>query len=296
MSALRWALLVIAVAAVGCYFVRAAGQRLLYPAPPLAGRDDVALGSRAERIWLESPGARTEAFLLASTAARRAPAPLVLYAHGNGELIDYWVDNSSRCAPRARRCCSSSIRATAARRARRPRPRSQQAMVAAFDWAAARPGVDRARIIGWGRSLGGGAICALARERPLAALVLESTFTSVRAMAPELFRVPGFLVRDPFDNLEVVRAFAGPILLLHGERDQIDPGRARARTPGRGRARRAARAAVRSQRLRSAVGAARRIPAGTVIDQGHSAAPAGKSPRRDGTTQNAWPDGASITT
>ena len=35
--------------------------------------------------------------------------------------------------------------------------------------------------------------------------------------------IPGFLVRDPFDNLEVVRAFAGPILLLHGERDQSIP-------------------------------------------------------------------------
>jgi hypothetical protein len=59
LSALRWAVLVIAFAAVGCYFVRAAGQRMLYPAPPFAGDDDVPLGPRAERIWLESPGART---------------------------------------------------------------------------------------------------------------------------------------------------------------------------------------------------------------------------------------------
>jgi fermentation-respiration switch protein FrsA (DUF1100 family) len=30
-------------------------------------------------------------------------------------------------------------------------------------------------------------------------------------------------VRDPFDNLEVVRSFQGPILLLHGEYDQSIP-------------------------------------------------------------------------
>jgi fermentation-respiration switch protein FrsA (DUF1100 family) len=96
-------------------------------------------------------------------------------------------------------------------------------MVAAYDWAAAQPGVDRARILAWGRSLGGGAVCMLARERPLAALVLESTFTSMRAMAKALFGVPGFLVRDRFDNLELVRTFAGPILQFHGQHDPSIP-------------------------------------------------------------------------
>ena len=223
MSTLRWALLVIGIAAVGCYFVRAAGQRLLYPAPPFARDDAVALGPRSERIWLESPGARTEAFLLASTASGGRPAPLVLYTHGNGELIDVWVDQFEPL-----RAAGVSILLVEypgyGRSSGSPSEVSiTRAMAAAFDWAAAQPGVDRAHIIGWGRSLGGGAICALARERPLAALVLESTFTSVRAMAYDLFRVPAFLVRDSFDNLEVVRTFAGPILLLHGERDQSIP-------------------------------------------------------------------------
>lgn len=222
MSALRWAVLVIAIAAVGCYFVRAAGQRLLYPAPPFAGDDDVVLGPRSERIWLDGPGTRTEAFLLASTSGDR-PAPLVLYTHGNGELIDHWIDQFEPL-----RAAGVSILLVEypgyGRSSGSPSEASiRQAMVVAFDWAAAQPGVDRTRVIGWGRSLGGGAICALARERPLAALVLESTFTSVRAMAHELFRVPAFLVRDSFDNLEVVRAFAGPILLLHGEHDQSIP-------------------------------------------------------------------------
>jgi hypothetical protein len=93
-------------------------------------------------------------------------------------------------------------------------------MTLAYDLAAARPDVDAERIVGYGRSLGGGAVCALSRERRLAALVLESTFTSVRSMARR-FGLPRFLVRDPFDNASAVRAFEGPILLVHGERDEI---------------------------------------------------------------------------
>src|SRR5436190_466438 len=76
-----------------CLFIHAAGQRLLYPAPPRPS-GDVALDAAAERIWLEGAGARTEAFFLASTAPvnESTATPLVLYAHGNGELIDYWLD------------------------------------------------------------------------------------------------------------------------------------------------------------------------------------------------------------
>jgi fermentation-respiration switch protein FrsA (DUF1100 family) len=93
---------------------------------------------------------------------------------------------------------------------------------AAYDRALADPRVDPERIVGWGRSLGGGAICALARERELAAIVLESTFTSIRAQARAL-GLPGILVRDPFDNLALVRGYGGPLLLLHGEHDTSIP-------------------------------------------------------------------------
>jgi hypothetical protein len=224
-------------------------RALLFPRPA-SGPGDAALatlaGLGARQVWLDAAAARIEAWLLPAPtqlpartgreAAATGPAagrpvgphPLLLYAHGNGELIDHWA----RAFEPVREWGVSVLLVEYpgyGRSSGAPSETSiREALVAAYDWAVAQPEIDGARILGHGRSLGGGAICALSRERRLAALVLESTFSSFRSMARR-FGIPGFLVRDPFDNLAAVRAFAGPVLLLHGARDSlIAPWHARA--------------------------------------------------------------------
>ena len=97
-----------------------------------------------------------------------------------------------------------------------------QIFVAAYDDLVSRKDIDSSRIIFFGRSLGGGAVCALAQERSSAALILMSTFTSVRSFAKQ-FLLPSFLVRDPFDNLSVIKNYPGPVLILHGRHDEVIP-------------------------------------------------------------------------
>ncbi|MFT7463082.1 MAG: fermentation-respiration switch protein FrsA (DUF1100 family) [Pseudohongiellaceae bacterium] len=96
------------------------------------------------------------------------------------------------------------------------------AMVAAYDQAVARADVDGDRVVGLGRSLGGGAVCSLTRHRELAALILSSAFTTVRDLSGQFF-LPGFAVRDPFDNEAVLASYEGPVLLFHGEDDDVVP-------------------------------------------------------------------------
>ena len=84
------------------------------------------------------------------------------------------------------------------------------------------PRVDAARIIGYGRSLGGGAMAQLAARRPLAALVLESSVITVADMVRE-YHVPDFLLVNRFDTRAVLTTFRQPVLLLHGTRDDIIP-------------------------------------------------------------------------
>ena len=92
----------------------------------------------------------------------------------------------------------------------------------AHDWLSARPEIDRSKIIGYGRSLGAGAICTLIGQKPLAALVLSSAFTSLAPLAWRML-APPMLLRDRFDNLEAVKRFDGPVLVIHGTRDEVIP-------------------------------------------------------------------------
>jgi len=96
------------------------------------------------------------------------------------------------------------------------------AMDAGYDRISEDPRVDGARIFGFGESLGGGAICLLARDRHLRALILQSTFPSLDIFAARYW-APAFLLRDHFDSYSSVANFSGPVLVIHGSHDQLIP-------------------------------------------------------------------------
>ena len=199
-------------------------RSVLFPRPPrpdhspAEGRNDVDVARLG-------PGRQVEAWYLPPTGeSDRRPSPAIVFTHGNGELIDYWLDEFDLLRasglgvflveyPGYGRSGGSPSEASIAR-----------TMGDAYDYLVARTDVDPERIIAYGRSVGGGAAGALIRQRTVAALVLESSFTSVRQMARRhgLF---GPLVRDPFDTLDAVGDFEGPVLVIHGRDDRLIPAR-----------------------------------------------------------------------
>jgi uncharacterized protein len=95
---------------------------------------------------------------------------------------------------------------------------------AARDALLRQDGVDRARVLYLGESLGGAVALALAIDQPPAAVILQSTFTSVRDMARLHYPfIPRGLVPDAYPSLRLISRLHVPLLVLHGARDRIVP-------------------------------------------------------------------------
>ena len=69
------------------------------------------------------------------------------------------------------------------------------------------------------------AIRDLAIDRPCRALILESPFTSIRDMAAAVlpFIPVGPLLRTRYDNLAKIPRVPVPLLIVHGEADEVVP-------------------------------------------------------------------------
>jgi fermentation-respiration switch protein FrsA (DUF1100 family) len=86
-----------------------------------------------------------------------------------------------------------------------------------------RKGYKPEQIVIHGESLGGAAAMDLASRKPAAALVLEAPFTSVKAVASRVLPLIGPLFVRGFDNLERVKRIHSPLLIVHGDRDEVIP-------------------------------------------------------------------------
>jgi fermentation-respiration switch protein FrsA (DUF1100 family) len=194
--------------------------RMMFPAPVAVSI--VGAPANAQQIWLESAAGRTEAWFLPPLTPAPTLPPLRLFGHGNGELIDYWPAEFTE--PRLWGMAVLLVEYPGYGRSEgSPSEASVGAVFrAAYDWAIENEHVDPARIVGYGRSLGGGAVALVSAERRLAALILESAWTSARRFARR-YGAPQLLVRDPFDNVAAVEAFTEPVLVLHGVHDAIIP-------------------------------------------------------------------------
>lgn len=96
---------------------------------------------------------------------------------------------------------------------------------AAYRWLVEEKRVPKDRLVLFGESLGSAVALDLALSRPCRALVLESPFASVPAMARAVYPfLPLWpFVRTRYDNEGKVRRLAVPLLVLHGERDEVVP-------------------------------------------------------------------------
>ena len=86
-------------------------------------------------------------------------------------------------------------------------------------------GVKEKNIVIYGESLGTGVATHVSQNKNFAGVVLETPFTSMIDAAKKFYPyIPvGLLLKDKFDNKSKIKNIKVPILIMHGEADQIVP-------------------------------------------------------------------------
>ncbi len=97
--------------------------------------------------------------------------------------------------------------------------------VAALTLVQNRLGVEAKNLILFGQSLGAAVATEMAGRCRCQGLILEAPFTSIRDMAKTVFPfLPvGLLLQTKFDVVETIARVNVPLLVLHGDRDDVVP-------------------------------------------------------------------------
>ena len=174
-----------------------------------------------ERFWLATEQGKVEGWILHSqTVTQQRPGMGVIIAHGNRELIDFYLERAEFYQDLGFTVLMGEYRGYGRSAGKPSREKIGRDAIRFFDILAALPGVDAQRILFHGRSLGGAVLAELAHHRRPAAIILESVFSSVKAMARG---APNFLLTDNYDTGAAMRAYNGPVLIIHGKRDEVVP-------------------------------------------------------------------------
>ena len=174
-----------------------------------------------EQFWLKTEQGDVEWWLFKGNgvdATHKGPA--VLMAHGNRELIDFYLNRAEAYQSMGFTVLLGEYRGYGRSAGTPSRKRIASDYRRFYDHLKSLPAVDPKCIVFHGRSLGGSVLSELSRHRPPAAIIVESTFTSIKAMA---HGAPDILLSDNFDTVSALLDYRGPILIIHGIRDNVVP-------------------------------------------------------------------------
>jgi fermentation-respiration switch protein FrsA (DUF1100 family) len=220
MAVVKWTFI---VAASG-YFALAAlmyfAQRSLMYFPETVRTSPAGAGfPQAQEIWLDpADGER----VIAWHVPPRDDKPVILYFHGNGGSIRLRVDRFQKIVAAGVGLVGLSYRGYGGSTGTPTEQGLIEDARAAYAFAAERyPG----RVAVWGESLGTGVAIALAGEKPVTHVILDAPYTSTVDVAADLywFLPVRLLMKDQFRSDERIRHVKAPVLILHGDRDDVVP-------------------------------------------------------------------------
>ena len=220
MTLLKW--LVVAAAVYGGFvaLIYAAQRSLMYFPERLRTAPAAAGLGMAEELMLDTADGEK---VIVWHVPPRGDKPVVLYFHGNGGSLRLRVDRFRALTADGTGLVALSYRGYGGSTG----SPSETGLIAdgeaAYGFANARYPAERIAI--WGESLGSGVAVALASTRKVGRLILESPFTSAADVGARVcwFLPVRLMMKDPFFSDARIGKVAAPVLIMHGEQDDVVP-------------------------------------------------------------------------
>lgn len=199
-------------------------QFIVYHPEPWRNRDWASLsGLPLEDVWFQaSDGVRLFGWY-AETAADR---PIILWSHGNAGNIINRLENLKFLYQIGLSVFLFDYRGYGRSQHVRPSEKGlYEDAYGAYDYLTRVRRIRSERIILFGRSLGASVAGELAVQRPASALILESSFPSIEAVAKSHYG--GFpahwFIGAEYRLIDRLRRLSLPKLIIHGDKDDIIP-------------------------------------------------------------------------
>ena len=217
---MTWTITLFSLYVIYCGLLYFLQSKLMFPVS-FAGQPNGATPN--ERLEIDTDEGRTVAWYdPASDAGVDAPTPLVVFFHGNAELVDQQQSIINLYRSMGISVFMVEYRGYGDSEGTPSQQSIVSDTVAMLKMMLVRPEIDPERLIFHGRSIGGGLATQVALQIQPHALIVESTFRSVSGMAWR-YGVPPFLVTSPLKSEEAFKQLDVPILIMHGKADEIVP-------------------------------------------------------------------------
>lgn len=210
--------------AVLCLFVFLLQRRLVYfPGPaPSSTPADAGLDFEDVRFGAED-GVALHGWLLRPRDGQDVRGCL-LVSHGNAGSIEHRIALARDLTGMGLAVFLYDYRGYGASEGEPSEAGLYRDVQAAYEAVLAR-GFSPERVVLFGESLGGGPTIELARRRPVAGVIVESTFASLPSVGARFYPwLPvRLLARDRFANVDKVASIGAPLLVIHSPDDDVVP-------------------------------------------------------------------------
>lgn len=187
---------------------------------PYRSPGELALDNVYE-LWLNTPDGEQ---LLSWQVKPQPGMPVILYIHGQYCNLSNRAERVNRFTRDGYGLLMLSLRGFGLSSGRPSEKNAVADALLAYHFLR-KSGYAAADIIVYGESLGSGVAVQVAARRPIAALVLEAPYTTMRDLVRYRFRfVPAYaFVKDEFNSMRHIENVTAPLLVVHSLGDDVIP-------------------------------------------------------------------------